>query len=516
LAWLAGLAVFLLFACIKASRTNRWLRRQRKLLPTELKCEIEDLFSDVGVRKFPKVWLVEGIGQPFVWGLQRGSIYLPADFVKVNSAEHRREVLGHELSHVLRFDAAVNLLQIMAQAVFWFHPFVWWANKKIRAEREKCCDETAIARLGAKAKDYSTAIVEILACEHRQNRPVPSLAVAGSVRNVEERIKTMMKPGKKFYKRPSLVAATVALMLALLTVPTAFVLTARAETKAAPEHEEDLARDMFVQPTEREVHESREREERLRDEVEDRQAPGREARAREFMRHRNELQERASHIERELEGLGDDQNEEAHDLQAELRQIREKLRHVERELAGPERERREVVGGEQREVWARELMRQRNELQDRASNIERELKELGDREEAQELRGELHEIERRVFEIDRQLRGPEREPGRREEARLEELRHAIDRLAEQGKHEEADRLERQAHEIMQRLEEHPERRRPEAPGGGLERQVRQLRGEVMELRHEMQELRELLHQLLERQPRAREGQRWREEAAERE
>lgn len=47
----------------------------------------------------------------------------------------------------------------------------------------------------------------------------------------------MMKPGKKFYKRPSLVTATIVLLLALLTVPTALVLTARADIKATPGRE---------------------------------------------------------------------------------------------------------------------------------------------------------------------------------------------------------------------------------------------------------------------------------------
>jgi len=226
--WIVGVAAFLLFALVKALRTDFWLWRQRKLLPAEAQTGIENLFSGLGIKTLPKVWLLSGIGQPFVWGLLRGSIYLPADFVKVNSAEHRGGVLGHELSHILRFDAAVNILQIIGQAMFWFHPFVWWANKKIRAEREKCCDEMAIARLGAEAKDYSSAIVNILISEHESTRPVPSLAVAGPVKNIEERIKTMMRPGKKFHKRPSLIAATIVLLLAVLTVPTAILLTARA------------------------------------------------------------------------------------------------------------------------------------------------------------------------------------------------------------------------------------------------------------------------------------------------
>ena len=226
--WIIGAVGFVLVAVIKASRTNSWLRRQRKPLPAKLDFKIEELFSNAGIGTFPKLWLVEGIGQPFVWGLLRGSIYLPADFVKVNNAEHRRGILGHELSHILRFDAAVNLLQVIAQAIFWFHPFVWWANKRIRAEREKCCDEMAIARLGAEAKEYSSAIVNILISEQESTRPVPSLAVAGPVKNIEERIKTMLRPGKKFYKHPSLPAVAIVVLTALLAVPTTVILTARA------------------------------------------------------------------------------------------------------------------------------------------------------------------------------------------------------------------------------------------------------------------------------------------------
>ena len=233
--WVGGVAVYSLLALIKALRTNRWLRRQRRVLPDELEGWVKSLFSALDLRTFPKLWLIDSIGQPFVWGLLRGSIYLPTDFVKIEDPEHRRGILGHEISHMVRYDAAVNCLQVMAQAIFWFHPFVWWANKRIRAEREKCCDEMVIALLKAKVKDYSIAIVNILVTEHESTRPVPSLAVAGPVKNIEERIKTMLRPGKEFYKRPSLVALVVVLLIALLTVPAALVLTARAESKSATE-----------------------------------------------------------------------------------------------------------------------------------------------------------------------------------------------------------------------------------------------------------------------------------------
>jgi cytohesin len=236
--WLAGVAVFACVALTKAARTILWLRHARRTLPRTSRDSFDETFRSLRVKHPPRVWLIEGVGQPFVWGILRGDIYLPDSFARIEDDEHRRDILGHEISHVLRFDAAVNLLQIIAQGIFWFHPLLWWANQRIRREREKCCDEMAIAHLGARPKDYSTAIISTLIQAQESTRPVPSLAIAGPVKNIEERIKTMLRPGKKFYRRPSLVAAITLLMVAFLTVPTAIVLTARAEAKAATESED--------------------------------------------------------------------------------------------------------------------------------------------------------------------------------------------------------------------------------------------------------------------------------------
>jgi prepilin-type processing-associated H-X9-DG protein len=228
IAWLAGLAVFLTAVSIKAGCMTRRLMKKR----TELSAQaVFREFEPHEINHAPRVWLVDDASQPFVWGLWGGDIYLPVTFRQLNP-EHQRDVLAHELSHVLRFDAAVNLLQVVAQAVFWFHPLVWWANARMRREREKCCDEIAIARLGAQPKSYSRAIVATLLTEHGSKTVVPSLAIAGPTRNIEERIETMLRPGKKFYRKPSFVGVSCALTLAVLVVPTHLVLTARAARAA--------------------------------------------------------------------------------------------------------------------------------------------------------------------------------------------------------------------------------------------------------------------------------------------
>jgi internalin A len=229
LVWAAGTLLFLLWVGGRAVRYTSWLRDRRRPLSPALHESIQDSSLGFKFRKWPRIWLLEDITQPFVWGLLRGSVYLPADFVGWSGSDQQRSILAHELSHVARFDAGVNLLQVLAQALYWFHPLVWWANRKIRQEREKCCDEMAVVHLCTPPEHYTGAIVDALAAERRPGHPIPSLAIVGSVRDIEERIKTMLRPGRTFRRRPSLVAATVALLMALVTIPTALVLTARGQ-----------------------------------------------------------------------------------------------------------------------------------------------------------------------------------------------------------------------------------------------------------------------------------------------
>jgi len=231
LVWMAGVAVFLLWLGGRAVRYTAWLRARRKPLPHGLRESIRKLSAGLKFRKRQRIWLVEDIRQPFVWGLLRGSVYLPADFMNLHGSDRQRSILAHELSHVVRFDAGVNLLQVLVQAAYWFHPLMWWANRKIRQEREKCCDEMAVAHLNTPPEHYTGALVDTLAAERRSAHPIPSLAIVGSVKDIEERITTMLKPGKTFRKRPSLVAATVASLIALVTIPTALVLTARGQAE---------------------------------------------------------------------------------------------------------------------------------------------------------------------------------------------------------------------------------------------------------------------------------------------
>jgi beta-lactamase regulating signal transducer with metallopeptidase domain len=253
-------------------------------------------------------------------------------------------------------------------------------------------------------------------------------------------------------------------------------------------------------------------EDQLRDaqlprrEREERQPPEADARVRELMEHREELQKKARDIERRLAERPD--SPDARELQAELQKIREQIQRINQELAELQRPPRERPEPERPKVGplVRQLTEHREQLQIKARDIERRLAERPDSPDARELQAELQKIREQMQRINQELaelqrpprERPEPERERPEQARLEELKRAINRALEQGRHDEAERLEREAAEIMLRLEERPDRR-PEPRPEGLQREVQQLRDEVMQLRREMQQMRELIQQLLQRQ-----------------
>lgn len=233
--WCAGVVLVMLFCIIRALRINRWLILKRHKPAEGLEREINALFKILKLRRPPEIWLAHGIGQPFVWGVFRGAIYLPQSFGQTGGPEHREGVLMHELAHVVRNDAIINLLQIMTQSLFFFHPLVWLLNRTIRREREKCCDEMSIAMLNAEPEQYSRAIVDSLIHDRAQTRPLPTMAVAGPLKNIEDRIKTIMQSNRKFHKRPTLKGLAVVLLIAALTLPASLMLTARAEKSVTNE-----------------------------------------------------------------------------------------------------------------------------------------------------------------------------------------------------------------------------------------------------------------------------------------
>jgi beta-lactamase regulating signal transducer with metallopeptidase domain len=49
---------------------------------------------------------------------------------------------------------------MLVEAVFWFHPLVWWIGARLLEERERACDEEVLRKTGDPAA-YADAILMV-------------------------------------------------------------------------------------------------------------------------------------------------------------------------------------------------------------------------------------------------------------------------------------------------------------------------------------------------------------------
>jgi hypothetical protein len=97
---------------------------------------------------------------PFVVGVVRAVIVVPVSALTALSPAQLEAVLAHELAHIRRADFLWNILQTIVETLFFFHPAVWWIGRRLRAERELCCDDMALAACGDPVT-YATALVAL-------------------------------------------------------------------------------------------------------------------------------------------------------------------------------------------------------------------------------------------------------------------------------------------------------------------------------------------------------------------
>ncbi len=71
--------------------------------------------------------------------------------------------------HVRRRDNLTAALHMLVEAVFWFHPAVWWLGARMVNERERACD-AAVVRLGSEPRAYAEGILK--ACEFCVESPL--------------------------------------------------------------------------------------------------------------------------------------------------------------------------------------------------------------------------------------------------------------------------------------------------------------------------------------------------------
>jgi len=154
---------------------------------------------------------------PMVLGWLRPTILLPISTAASLGPRQLRAVLAHELAHVRRRDYLTNLIQTAIETALFHHPAAHWISRRIRTEREYCCDDVAVS-VGADPADYARALAAL-----DDARDDCRMAVAAASGTLLDRIQRIVG-----HPRPVLtpVRGIVALAAASLLAAIILVLTA--------------------------------------------------------------------------------------------------------------------------------------------------------------------------------------------------------------------------------------------------------------------------------------------------
>jgi len=166
--WFVGVALFSLRATGGFLLIERLKRRGIRPVSSELLEMCQRLQRRLGIGRAVRLCATRLVPAPAVIGLFRPIVLLPVTALSGLSEAQLEAVIAHELAHIRRFDSFVNLFQVAAETLLFYHPAVWWVSRRIRVERENCCDDEAIRACGD-AVGYARALTLL---EERRGAPL--------------------------------------------------------------------------------------------------------------------------------------------------------------------------------------------------------------------------------------------------------------------------------------------------------------------------------------------------------
>jgi bla regulator protein blaR1 len=231
--WFAGVVLFSLRSAGGFFLVERLRRKESTPVSRELLELCQALQQKMDIHKMVHYCESLQLSVPVVVGWIRPVVLLPVTALSGLSEEQLQAVIAHELAHIQRLDAFVNLFQIAVESLLFYHPAVWWLGKRIREERENCCDDAAVAVCGSPVI-YAHALARLA-----ESRVAPQLVMAANRGPLAARVARLLGIDKSSGgRRGADLSAGVLCLSATLLAGSALIGAAhivRAQTPARPD-----------------------------------------------------------------------------------------------------------------------------------------------------------------------------------------------------------------------------------------------------------------------------------------
>jgi bla regulator protein BlaR1 len=217
-AWIAGTLCGLI-ALVARVRQFLPSLRHAALAPAQVQRRCSALATQLGLRQSPGVWFGRTSFCPSLWAFSRPArVLVPKQLWDRLEATQQDALLVHELAHLRRRDHWVRLLEVAATLVYWWHPVVWYARRRLHEAEEQCCDAWVLGVLPSAGNSYAAALLETVDFISTAHPATPALASGmGEFSRLKRRI-VMIQNGS-VRKALTWTGATIVFGLACIVLP---------------------------------------------------------------------------------------------------------------------------------------------------------------------------------------------------------------------------------------------------------------------------------------------------------
>jgi len=225
--WIIGILAMILLVFKSKSRLSKLKNSALPLQNSEVRRLYNNCLAEMSIKKDIPVYSTAFLKSPIIVGYWKPCIYLPIHLISDYKATDMRYMLLHELQHYKHKDALINYLMNIAGVIYWFNPFVWYALREMRNDREVACDTSVLKMLNENDyEDYGNTLINF--AEKVSLTPFPfATGISGNMRQMKKRIMNIASYEKpSFWKR--LKGITAFMLTAVLLIGLAPMLSTYA------------------------------------------------------------------------------------------------------------------------------------------------------------------------------------------------------------------------------------------------------------------------------------------------
>jgi beta-lactamase regulating signal transducer with metallopeptidase domain/protein involved in polysaccharide export with SLBB domain len=234
LAWMTGVVVLAAWHAVGLVGVARLRSRCRSVDDASLLAALRRLSRAIGVRAAVPLLACDRVLGPCVVGVVRPAILWPVALLSNLTPRQVELLLAHELAHVRRLDPLVNHLQTLLETLMFYHPCVWWLSRRVRADRELCCDAIAAKAVDDDRAGLAGALVALADAQQSRLGGAARLALGARGGSLGERVRALLDAPARRSPRSGRIVSIIVGACVAIGVASSYTSLARADAATKP------------------------------------------------------------------------------------------------------------------------------------------------------------------------------------------------------------------------------------------------------------------------------------------